>query len=114
MSCMRIGTRPRMHSTMRTTSVRSGHRGMASMTRTTPEPIRDSVSTLRSPLLRLPSTPERLHQVDAGGEQILPAADERQLRQVDAALRIEHVEESGVARLIARVREAQSVAGGVD
>src|SRR6266581_748384 len=72
------------------------------------------VSTLRSPLLRLPSTPERLHQVDAGGEQILPAADERQLRQVDAALRIEHVEESGVARLIARVREAQSIAGGVD
>src|SRR6266567_6407254 len=73
-----------------------------------------SVSTLRGPLLRLPSTPERLHQVDAGGEQILPAADERELCQVDGALRIEHVEKSRIARRIARVREAQGIAGGVD
>ena len=47
---MRIATRPRKPSTMRTTSARSSDNGMKSMMRTAPSSVSNSVSRISVPL----------------------------------------------------------------
>src|SRR5439155_26304787 len=62
----------------------------------------------------LPSAAQRLHQVDVRGHQVLAAADQRQLGDIEAALGIEHVEKPRVARFVTDRGEPQRLARGLD
>ncbi len=64
-------------------------------------------SAPRRVLLGLPAAAQRGHQVDVGGKQILPTADERKLRHIQGAQRIEHVQKRRVAGLVADVGQVQ-------
>src|SRR6266849_9915942 len=55
----------------------------------------------------LPSAAQRFHQVDVRGHQVLAAADQRQLGDIEAALGIEHVEKPRVARFVTDRGEPQ-------
>ena len=106
---MRIGTRPRSPSTMRTTSVRSPHVGMKSTTRTAPVAVSNSVSRI-SVLVAIPS--RRPAHRPRGREQpaaVLGRAQQRaEARGVVEARHAQPVDRAVAARRAPRCADCRS------